>query len=481
MAGETHRLVELAPTWEQFWASFGALYRDPILTAAAAGALLGFLGVYVVTRRMVFISAALSQVSGAGVALAFFLPLAVGGDVGALGEPTLWALGLSLAATLFFRMDPTRLGLTRDALLGLTYVVAGGVAVVLGSRIAQEAHDINAILFGTAVAVRALDLWLTLGVGGLLLALHVLLVRGVALVTFDPVGARVQGLPVRALDGFLFVSIAIAVAITTRALGALPVFAFTVLPAMGALAVSRHLGRALALAAAFGASAGALGYVYSFFLRLPVGAAQATVAGVLCVATLGGRLATNRDLRPARRSLAVLATAAALALALLPFGSGDALEEPADAAPVAGAAAAPAGPTATPAAGATQADLPRLLETLRSAPDPLVRANAAHALGHVRSDAARDALVAALSDPDWGVRAEAAEALGHLGGALPPRLVTALRDDESAWVRSAAAASLCHFHDDVAHDALHHAARHDADSSVREAAARHLRGCPDHH
>jgi zinc transport system permease protein len=471
-------VVDLTPTWEQFWASFGTLYRDPIVTAAAAGALLGYLGVYVVTRRMVFISAALSQVSGAGVALAFFLPLAVGTDLGVIGEPILWALGLSLAATLFFRLDPARLGLTRDAILGLTYVLAGGVAVVIGSRIAQEAHDINAILFGTAVAVRPLDLWLTLGVGGGLLALHVLLLRGIAVATFDPVGARVQRLPVRALDAFLFVSVAVAVAVTTRALGALPVFAFTVLPAMGALALSRHLGRALLLAAGFGALSGAAGYGYSFFLRLPVGAAQATVAGVLCLAGLGVRLAADRDLRALRRALAGAATAAVLALAFVP------LLAPADGEPEgAGAAHGHDGHhvIVIPAAAVTEEDVPRLIETLRAARDPLIRADAARALGHARSEVAREVLVAALGDADWSVRAEAAEALGHLGGPLPAPLLGALRGDESPWVRSAAAAALCHFEDPGAHEALHRAARDDAEQSVRDTANRHLRGCPNEH
>ena len=478
-AGHGGALFELAPTWGRFWESFSALYRDPILTAVAAGALLGYLGVYVVTRRMVFISAALSQVAGAGVALAFFLPLAVGATdsdaLGLLGEPTFWALGLSLLATLFFRLDPARLGLTRDALLGLTYVLAGGVAVVLGSRIAQEAHDIKAILFGTAVVVRTVDLWLTVGVGVTLLSLHVLLVRGLAVATFDPVGARVQRLPVRALDAFLFVSIAVAVAVTTRALGALPVFAFTVLPAMGALALSRHLGHALALATLFGALSGALGYVYSFFLRFPVGASQATVAGVLCLSALSARLAATRELRLPKRIAAALGSAATLALAVLPLAGGGPAEAPAT---PAGLHAAPT-PAAAPAADGP-GEIDRLLEVLAGAEDAQARGDAAHRLGHLQAQAARDALVTALGDDDWSVRAEAAEALGKLAGVLPPELLRAVREDESAWVRGAAASALCHFDDDArVHEALHEAARTDTDDGVRETAARHERGCPE--
>ena len=49
------------------------LWRDPMIVGAVSGAICGFLGVYVVLRRIVFVGAMLSQVSSFGVALAFYL------------------------------------------------------------------------------------------------------------------------------------------------------------------------------------------------------------------------------------------------------------------------------------------------------------------------------------------------------------------------------------------------------------------------
>jgi len=49
------------------------LWQDPMLAALVAGALLGYLGFFVVLRRIAFMSAALSQVSGLGVATAFWV------------------------------------------------------------------------------------------------------------------------------------------------------------------------------------------------------------------------------------------------------------------------------------------------------------------------------------------------------------------------------------------------------------------------
>ena len=54
------------------------LFRDPVLCAIIAGATLGFLGVYVVLRRMVFVTVAVTQASALGVALAFFADIHLG-------------------------------------------------------------------------------------------------------------------------------------------------------------------------------------------------------------------------------------------------------------------------------------------------------------------------------------------------------------------------------------------------------------------
>lgn len=464
-----------APTFAQFWQALPDLYLDPILTAVAAGATLGFLGVYVVTRRMVFISAALSQISGVGVALAFFLPIYLG-PLPVLGEPTVLSLVLTLLGTLALRTDPQRLRLTRDSLLGLAYVVAGAVALLLGTRIAQEAHDIGAILFGTAVAVRPLDLWLTVGVGATLLLLHVLLLRGLRAVSFDPVSARVQGLPVDGLEVFLFVSIAVAVAVTTRALGALPVFAFTVLPAMGALALTTRLTWALAIAAVLGATSGALGYIYSFFFHFPVGASQAVVAGVLGLIAMATRIALSREVFAPRRVAAGIGGLTVLALAFLPAlpagGQKPALAEAAGHAHTGPSApAVPADPEVHDAAF-----IAKLVATAREEADPGLRADAVHRLDHhIDAPGARETILAALSDPDWSVRAEAAEALGHhASGPSPAALVRALREDASPWVRSTAAEALGRFQDEAARAALREAAEKDPDADTRTTAARAL-------
>lgn len=280
------------PTWAEFAEGWTlGLYRDPVLVGVFAGLVLGYIGVFVVLRRMVFVTAAVSQAAGLGVALAFYLGIHHGLEV----EPLAGAIAVALVAILVFTLPAERLRLSSESLLGFAYLAAWSLAVLVGDRITQEAHDIASILFGTAVLVRGEDLVLVGALGAFVLLMHVWWHRGLTFAAFDPDGARVQGLPVRLLDVAQWVLVALAVSVTTRALGVLPVFALAVLPPMAALMLFDRLRWALPVAALLGALSGGLGYLAAFFFEFPVGASQATVAALAFLACLPARLLRSRS------------------------------------------------------------------------------------------------------------------------------------------------------------------------------------------
>jgi zinc transport system permease protein len=276
------------PSWAAFSGAW-ELFREPLLCALVAGAVLGFLGVFVVLRRMVFVSAGVTQSAGLGVALAFYLDIHAGLHI----DPLLGAAVLALAATLVLSLDSTVLRVPRETLLGLVFALSGGGAVLLGDRISQEAHDIESILFGSAVLVRPLDLVIVLSAGALVLGVCVWWLRGLVFASFDPDAARVQGLPVALLDRTLFVCIGLMVGVSARALGSLPVFAFSVLPAAAALLLGLRLPWALAVATALGALAGVAGYLFAFFYQFPVGGSQTVIASVFVLIAIVIRVATR--------------------------------------------------------------------------------------------------------------------------------------------------------------------------------------------
>lgn len=269
-----------------------SVFRESILCGAIAGAALGFLGVYVVLRRIVFVSAAVTQSAGLGVALAFYTQIHVGIHV----DPMVGATVLALAATGLLAKDFRRVRVTRESVVGYVFAMAGGLAVLVGDRITQEAHDIHAILFGSAVLVRPTDLYVVATVAFLILVFHSWWFRGFTFSVFDPITARVHGLPVPFLSFLVLISIGGMAGVSARALGSLPVFAFSTLPAIAAIMLFHRLWVTFLAATLIGALSGAAGFAFSYLLQFPVGASQTVVAGLFVLAAM----ALSMFRRPAR-------------------------------------------------------------------------------------------------------------------------------------------------------------------------------------
>jgi hypothetical protein len=121
-----------------------------------------------------------------------------------------------------------------------------------------------------------------------------------------------------------------------------------------------------------------------------------------------------------------------------------------------------------------QQGVPRLAELLGTAPDPIVRARAARALGGLSGPLTGAALVGALGDSDRDVRVQAVHALRRVDGARAiPALGHVLLTDPDVTVRWAAARNLGSLQDSAATSALSVAAQ-DADALVRREISRAL-------
>ena len=281
--------MEGQPTWSGFFEAW-SLFRDPVLCALIAGVALGFLGVYIVLRRMVFVTVAVTQASALGVALAFFAEIHLGLAV----DPIVGAMALALLSTVLLSLDPRAYRIPRESLLGFAFALTGGATLLIEDRIVQEAHDIHSILFGSAVLVRPSDL-LAVGItAAVILLLHGLWYRGLVFASFDPDAARVQGLPVRFLNAFLLASVGAMAGVAARALGALPVFALATLPAITVLVLGIELSWAFLVAALLGALSGASGYLFAFFYEFPVGGSQTLVASAILLVAMAYRALGSR-------------------------------------------------------------------------------------------------------------------------------------------------------------------------------------------
>ncbi len=268
--------------WQDFLAA-REIWREPLLASVIAGGLCGFLGVYVVLRRTVFVSAALTQLSTLGIIAALIFEESLGVEVEHAGVQLGVALAFSVAGALALGMALHGRRLPAETGVGMTYVLAGALVVLGANRLVHAAHDLNAMVFGNAVAVPLGDL-MTLAVVALLCAVaHALFAKELVFVSFDAETAAALGFDTWRWNGLLFLTLGLAIPVSARALGALPVFAFLTIPAAAALLLVRRLRMAFALATGIGLVAATGGYLVSWFWQLPTGATMVALAGIFIV------------------------------------------------------------------------------------------------------------------------------------------------------------------------------------------------------
>src|SRR3954469_21862242 len=100
------------------------LFREALYGALVIAVACSVLGVYVVLRRIVFVGAAIAQLSSAGIALALFLG-GLGIASGLVGHRTSFSVLFSLASAMFFFLCGChRSGFPPYSSIGVTYAVA---------------------------------------------------------------------------------------------------------------------------------------------------------------------------------------------------------------------------------------------------------------------------------------------------------------------------------------------------------------------
>ena len=258
------------------------IWEVPLAASVVAGALLGFLGVYVVLRRTVFVSAALTQLSTFGLVVTLLVEERVHIETEHAIEQLGVAMAFSVAGALVLGAFRAR-RLPAEASVGAAWVTGSALVVLGTSRLVHAAHDLGGMVFGNAVAVSAAELAMIAGVAALCTAVHAAFAKEIAFASFDPETARALGMNVRLWDSALFLTIGLAIPAAARALGALPVFAFLTLPAAAALLLRVGFSRAFALAGAFGVLAATAGYILSWLWELPTGATMVVIAGLFAV------------------------------------------------------------------------------------------------------------------------------------------------------------------------------------------------------
>jgi manganese/iron transport system permease protein len=242
--------------------SYAFLQRG-LLAALMVGLLCSIIGCYIVLRSMAFLGDAMAHAVLPGVAVAYLLGRNL--TLGALAAALVVALGVG-----FF----SRRGMVKeDTAIGVLFAAALSLGVVIISSIRTYAVDLSHILFGNVLGVSSLDLWLTGGLGVVILILIFVFYRPFLVISFDPVLAATLRMRVGFYNNLLLVLLALTIVISMQTVGVGLVAAMLVTPAATAYLLVRRLPAMMALSALIGGVSSLVGLFASYHLNVASGAA----------------------------------------------------------------------------------------------------------------------------------------------------------------------------------------------------------------
>ncbi len=269
------------------------LFREALYGALVIALACSVLGVYVVLRRIVFVGAAIAQLSSAGIALALFLG-GMGVSAGLVGHPTVFALAFGLAGAMFFGLGGgQRAGVPPDATIGVAYAAAAAAGVLLIAKAkGGEAHDI--FLQGNILGITRADTLVLLAVSVPVLLVHVLFYKEFLFVSFDREMARTMGYRVTFWNLFLYFTLGLVIAFAMQFAGVILVFNFLVLPAVTGLLLASSMAGIFTVAVLSAVLAAAVGFSLSVPFDLPSGPAIIAASAVLALVAWPARLLQRR-------------------------------------------------------------------------------------------------------------------------------------------------------------------------------------------
>ncbi len=227
----------------------GFFSSGPVQVALALGGLTAIVsalvGVFTVIRGQSFGGHALTDVStagGSGALLIGMTPLAGFVAGGLIGAGTMEVLGVHRAWS-------------RDLATGIVLGAATGLAALflyLDTTQGATTGATQQILFGSIFIIGSSTVPYVVGFGALSLALVAFVYRPLTLSSVNPDIARARGVPVRLVGVLYMMALALAVGLSSLAIGTILSTALLVGPPAIALRLTKRMGHALLAAATMG-------------------------------------------------------------------------------------------------------------------------------------------------------------------------------------------------------------------------------------
>lgn len=233
----------------------------------------GVVGSYVVIKKIVSLSGAISHAAFGGVGLGYFLGV----------NPVLAAIPFSIISAISIGGVKQITNISEDTAIGILWSVGMAIGVIFINLTPGYAPDLFSYLFGSILTVSNTDLYIMFVLDLVIIAIVFLFRREFLAVSFDEEFSNVVGLHALLVYMLLLSLVALSVVVLIKVVGVILLIALFTIPAAISKQYTYNLRNLMILATILAIILTSLGLILSFIFNLASGA---TIVMVLAAAFL---------------------------------------------------------------------------------------------------------------------------------------------------------------------------------------------------
>ena len=222
----------------------------------------GIVGTYVVIKRIVSLSGAISHAAFGGIGLGYFLGL----------NPILAAIPFSIVSAIGIGAIHEKVKISEDTAIGIIWSVGMAIGILFINLTPGYAPDLFSYLFGSILTVSNSDIIIMIILDILIIGIVYLFQREFLSIAFDEEFSKVLGIPSELIYILLLSLVALSVVVLIKVVGVILVIALLAIPAAITKQYTSDLKRLMFISTMVGMVFTSLGLLLSYIFNLSSGA-----------------------------------------------------------------------------------------------------------------------------------------------------------------------------------------------------------------
>ncbi len=237
-------------------------FQNALIGSLLASIVCGFIGTYIVTRRLVFISGGITHASFGGIGFGVYLGI----------NPILSAMAFAVMCAFGVQWISRKTNVREDSAIALFWTLGMSIGIIFSFLTPGFMTDLSSFLFGNILIIDTADLYLLGLLTVVVVLVFALFFRLIISVAFDRTFALSQQLPVKTTEYVMMALIAITIVSTLRMIGIVLAISLLTIPQMTANLLTFNYKKMIGWSILIGWIDCLLGLMISYTLNVPSGA-----------------------------------------------------------------------------------------------------------------------------------------------------------------------------------------------------------------